>query len=145
MRLLLCSFFIGVSLIQASAQASAQTSAQPPAETPAPAASPILSAVDAAQHVGENRTVCGEIVNTYTAASSHGTPTFVDIDQPYPHSIFDLVIWGDNKSDIGNFPDKGKICASGTIILYRGKAEIQLRDWHSWYVPSATQQRAAVP
>jgi hypothetical protein len=141
MRLLLCSLFIGFSLALALAQSSTPTAAP----APAPAASPILSAAEAAQHVGENRTVCGEIVNTYTATSSHGTPTFVDIDQPYPHSVFDLVIWGDNKNDIGHFPDKGKICASGSIILYKGKAEIQLRDWHGWYVPSDTQQRASVP
>lgn len=104
-----------------------------------------LTAVEAAQHVGENRTVCGEIVNTYTSAVSHGTPTFIDIDQPYPHSVFDLVIWGDNKEAVGDFPQKGKVCASGTIVLYKGRPEILLRDWHSWYVPSQTQQRASVP
>jgi hypothetical protein len=143
MCLLLGSLFIGVVLPVASAQTAAQPSGQSSASTASP--SPILTAADAPQHVGENRTVCGEIVNTYTASSSHGTPTFVDIDQPYPHSIFDLVIWGDNKNDIGRFPEKGKVCASGTIVLYKGKAEIQLRDWHSWYVPADTQQRASAP
>lgn len=119
MRLLAYSLFIGLAV----PIALAQTSVQP------------LSAAEAAKHVGENRTVCGDIVNMYTASSSHGTPTFVDIDQPYPHSVFDLVIWGDNKDDIGQFPDKGKVCASGQIILYKGRPEILLRDWHSWYVP----------
>jgi hypothetical protein len=141
MRLLVGSLLIGLVVSAASAQTSTPAADQAPAQV----SSPVLSAADAAQHVGENRTICGEIVNTYTAASSHGTPTFVDIDQPYPHSVFDLVIWGDNKNDIGHFPEKGKVCASGTIILYKGKAEIQLRDWHSWYVPSNSQQRASVP
>jgi len=103
--------------------------------SPAQTASPVLSAAQAAQHVGENRTVCGQIANEYTASTSHGTPTFVDLDQPYPHQIFDLVIWGDNKADVGPFPKSGKICASGKIIVYRGRPEILLPDWHSWYVP----------
>lgn len=106
---------------------------------------PILSSGEAAQHIGENRTVCGQIVNTHIATSSHGTPTFVDIDQPWPNQVFDLVIWGDNKADIGNFPKAGKICASGRIQLYKGHPEIFLQDWHSWYVPPETQQRASVP
>ena len=132
MRLLVCSLFIGAFLPIAIAQ------------TPGRAPSPALSSADAAQHIGENRTVCGEIVNEYTAASSHGTPTFIDLDQPYPHSVFDLVIWGDNKDTVGAFPKSGKICASGKITLYKGRAEIFLADWHSWYVPEATT-RAAVP
>jgi hypothetical protein len=105
---------------------------------------PTLTTAEAAQHVGENRTVCGEIVNTHVAVSSHGTPTFIDIDQAWPHQVFDLVVWGDNKADIGNFPKSGKVCASGKITLYRGHPEIFLEDWHSWYVPN-TQQRASVP
>jgi hypothetical protein len=119
MRFWVCSLLIGLALPVASAQ-----TVPPP-----------ISAAEAAQHVGENRTVCGEIVNTHTASSTHGTPTFIDIDQAWPNQIFDLVIWGDNKNDIGKFPEKGKVCASGTIVLYKGKAEILLRDWHSWYVP----------
>jgi len=110
-----------------------------------PVPQPTLTTAEAAQHVGENRTVCGEIVNTHVAEASHGTPTFIDIDQAWPNQIFDLVIWGDKKSDIGDFPKSGKICASGKIILYKGHPEIYLQDWHSWYVPSATQQRASVP
>ncbi len=132
MRLLVCSIVIGAVLPVASAQTSVQT---PP---------PVLSAADAAQHVGENRTVCGHIVNEYTSASSHGTPTFIDLDQPYPHSIFDLVIWGDNKETVGAFPKSGKVCASGKITLFRGRPEILLSDWHSWYIPEP-QTRASVP
>jgi hypothetical protein len=110
-----------------------------------PIPQPALTTTEAAQHVGENRTVCGAIVNTHIAESSHGTPTFIDIDQAWPNQVFDLVIWGDKKDDIGNFPKAGKICASGKIVLYKGHPEIFLEDWHSWYVPTDTQQRASVP
>ena len=106
---------------------------------------PTLTTAEAAQHVGENRTVCGEIVNTHVAETSHGTPTFIDIDQPWPNQVFDLVIWGDRKADVGDFPRSGKICASGKIVLYKNRPEIFLQDWHSWYVPSATGERASAP
>lgn len=132
MRFLVSTFVLGLAAPVALAQA--QSIPQP-----------TLTTTEAAQHVGENRTVCGAIANIYTAAASHGTPTFIDIDQPYPHQVFDLVVWGDKKSDIGNFPKSGKVCASGKITLYRGHPEIFLEDWHSWYVPSTTEQRASVP
>ncbi|MGC2301668.1 MAG: hypothetical protein WA476_22870 [Acidobacteriaceae bacterium] len=119
MRLLVCSIFIGIVVPFASAQ-----TVPPP-----------LSTSDAARHVGENRTVCGDIVNTHTAPTSHGTPTFIDLDKAYPNQIFDLVIWGDSTEAVGDFPRTGKVCASGTITLYKGRTEILLRDWHSWYVP----------
>lgn len=136
MRLMVCSLFIGVVLPAASAQSSTPTSV--------PASPTVLSAADAAQHVGENKTVCGDIVNEYTASSTHGTPTFIDLDKAYPNQIFDLVIWGDNKETVGAFPKSGKVCASGKIILYKDRPEILLTDWHSWYVPDA-QTRASVP
>jgi hypothetical protein len=132
MRPLLSSLVLGMAL----PIAAAQTAAIP---------QPILSTAQAAQHVGENRTVCGEIVNTHVAASSHGAPTFVDLDQAWPHQVFDFVIWGNNRADLGPFPKSGKVCASGKIVLYHGRPEIFLEDWHSWYVPNNPQQRASVP
>jgi hypothetical protein len=119
MRLWVCSLFIGVAVPLTSGQTL------PPPLAPA----------EAAQHVGENRTVCGNIVNEHTAPGTHGAPTFIDLDQAYPNQIFDLVIWGDSTDTVGQFPKSGKVCASGTITLYKGRPEILLRDWHSWYVP----------
>ena len=137
MRLLAYSLVFGFAVPLASAQAQSPAQQIP---------QPTLTTAEAAQHVGENRTVCGTIVNTHTADASHGTPTFIDIDQAWPNQVFDLVVWGDRKADIGNFPKSGKVCASGKIILFRGRPEIFLEDWHSWYVPgSAQQQRASVP
>ena len=124
MRSPVCLAILGLAVPLAFAQTSS------PADT-----ATVLSSAQASEHVGENRTVCGEIANEYTASTSHGTPMFVDLDQAYPHQIFDLVIWGDNKADVGQFPKAGKVCASGKIIVYRGRPEILLPDWHSWYVP----------
>ncbi|MGA8108100.1 MAG: hypothetical protein WBD46_20190 [Acidobacteriaceae bacterium] len=132
MRLLVCTLLLAVAAPAAFSQA--QTAPAPTA--PPPASSPILTSTEAAQHVGELRTVCGDIVNMHTAAGSHGAPTFVDLDQAWPHQIFDIVIWGQDKETVGTFPKSGKVCASGRIILYRNRPEILLTDWHSWYVPN---------
>jgi hypothetical protein len=94
-----------------------------------------LSARDDTAHIGENKTVCGEIASEYTATSSHGTPTFINVDQPYPHQVFTILIWGDDGQKVGQFPTSGRVCATGMITEYHGSPEIVLRDSHSWNVP----------
>jgi hypothetical protein len=94
-----------------------------------------LAAVDAAKHFGENKTVCGEIASEHTATTSRGTPTFINLDEPYPHQVFTILIWGDDKQSVGHFPASGRVCATGTITEYRGSPEIVLHDSHGWYVP----------
>lgn len=97
---------------------------------------PVLTPASAIQHVGELRTVCGSIALISTSPGSHGAPTFIDLDQAWPHAAFSLVIWGDYKDSVGDLPHSGRICASGRITLYHGRPEIRLTDWHSWYVPN---------
>jgi DNA/RNA endonuclease YhcR with UshA esterase domain len=94
-----------------------------------------LSTMDAAQHVGQHATVCGEIAGEHTAESSRGTPTFINLDKPYPSQVFTILIWGENKPSVGSFPTSGRVCATGIITEYRGAPEIVVRDAQSWYVP----------
>ena len=94
-----------------------------------------LTTSEAASHTGEKKTVCGEIVGVHTATNSHGSPTFINLDKPYPHQAFTLLIWSDDKSTVGELPTTGRICATGTISQYRGSPEIVLHDAHTWYVP----------
>jgi hypothetical protein len=94
-----------------------------------------LSTTEAAKHVGEHATVCGEIAGEHTASSSRGEPTFVNLDQAYPNQVFTILIWGDDRQSVGQFPTSGRVCATGTITEYHGAPEIVLRDSHSWYVP----------
>jgi hypothetical protein len=94
-----------------------------------------ISAKEAAEHVGQKQTVCGEIVGEHTASGSRGTPTFINLDQAYPHQIFTILIWDEDKQRVGQFPASGHVCANGTITEYHGSPEIVLRDSHSWYVP----------
>lgn len=90
---------------------------------------------EAAKHVGERETVCGTVAGEHTAVSSRGTPTFINLDQPYPHQVFTVLVWGENRASVGNLPTTGQLCVTGSIKDYRGVPEIELRDAHSWYVP----------
>ena len=94
-----------------------------------------ISAEDAAKHIGERATVCGKIASEHIATDGRGTPTFINLDKPYPNQVFTILVWGDDRSRVGNLPSTGKICATGTIALYRNSTEIVVRDAQSWYVP----------
>jgi hypothetical protein len=95
----------------------------------------VIPASEGAKHVGERDTVCGTIAGKHTATSSRGTPTFINLDHPYPNQLFTLLIWGSDRQQVGEVPDTGKICATGVIAEYRGSPEIVLKDAESWYVP----------
>jgi hypothetical protein len=99
------------------------------------ALSETVPASEAAKHVGERATVCGTVASEHTAYSSRGTPTFINLDSPYPNQVFTVLIWGDERSRVGKLPGSGKLCATGMITLYRGVPEIVLHDAQSWYVP----------
>jgi hypothetical protein len=85
------------------------------------------TAAQAKDHIGEKGTVCGVVASTHYAAQSKGSPTFVNLDEPYPHQLFTILIWGKDLPKFGDGPApwKGKrLCVTGTITSYRGTAEI---------------------
>ena len=90
-----------------------------------------LTAVQAKHHVGETATVCGVVANATFAARSKGLPTFLNLEKPYPEHIFTALIWGSERSQLGQPENtyKGKrICVTGTIKAYRGVPEIVVTD-----------------
>jgi len=84
---------------------------------------------EASQHIGEEGTVCGNVVSGFYAKNSKGKPTFLNIDKSYPNQIFTVVIWGDSRSNF-NYPEeqyKNKnICVSGYIDSYRNIPQISV-------------------
>jgi hypothetical protein len=90
-----------------------------------------LTTSEAAKHVGDNATVCGIVASVHTATGSKGSPTFVNLDKPYPNQAFTILIWGDDLRKFSPVPStwNGKqVCATGTISLYRNVPEIVARD-----------------
>jgi len=90
-----------------------------------------LSSQDAAKHIGESATVCGTVVSTNYASRTKRLPTFLNFDQPYPHQIFTVVIWGSDRAKFGT-PEVAlmgkRVCARGIIQMYQGRPEIIASD-----------------
>jgi hypothetical protein len=82
---------------------------------------------EAVRHVGETATVCGVVASTKWATRSKGQPTFLNLDEPYPNQVFTILIWDSDRPAFGSpeilYANK-RICATGKIKGYRGKAEI---------------------
>jgi DNA/RNA endonuclease YhcR with UshA esterase domain len=92
-----------------------------------PVSAQSISAAEAKNHVGEKVTVCGKVADERTATGSRGEPTFINLDAPYPHQIFTLVVWGEDRPAVGKLPEQGAhVCALGLIDEYRGIPEIKV-------------------
>jgi hypothetical protein len=112
----------------ATAAAAAAAAAPPP---PAPPVN--IKSTEASDHVGQLATVCGEVASKHTAEESNGKPTFVNFDHAFPSPSFTAVIWGSDGTAVGDFPEAGSVCVTGTISTYRGSPEIVVHDAKSWY------------
>jgi hypothetical protein len=94
-----------------------------------PAVAETLSAADAKNHVGEKATVCGKVASERTATSSRGEPTFINLDAAYPNQIFTILVWGDDRKNVGQLPPEGsRVCATGLVQDYHGVPEILVRS-----------------
>jgi len=91
-----------------------------------------LEAVEAADHVGEEATVCGTVASAAYLGRSGGRPTFLNLDRPYPDQPFTVVIWGTTRDLFEDEPealyDGRRICVSGKIVEYKGKPQIVVDD-----------------
>jgi hypothetical protein len=94
-----------------------------------------LSTSEAARHVGEPATVCGDIASEHTATTSRGAPTFINLDKPYPNQVFTVLVWGSDRANVGSLPRSGRICVTGMITEYRRTPEVVLNAAQDWYVP----------
>jgi hypothetical protein len=94
-----------------------------------PALAETITATDAKNHIGDQATVCGKVVGEKTATSSRGEPTFINLDSAYPNQVFTILVWGDDRKNVGELPHVGsRVCASGVIQNYKGGPEIVVRS-----------------
>lgn len=95
-------------------------------------APPRIPAAEASSHVGETAQVCGHVASAAYFGSVKGSPTFLNVDRPYPDQTFTVVIWGNARSRFAGSPEKlydGKtICVTGLIETYRGKPQIVVTE-----------------
>lgn len=86
-----------------------------------------IPAAEAKNHIGERATVCGNVVSTHYAARTKGSPTFLNLDEPYPRQIFTILIWGSDRPKFGDPEakyDNKRVCVTGLIKDYRGVPEV---------------------
>src|SRR5262245_28501025 len=92
---------------------------------------PRLQSYQAKNHFRETATVCGVVVSTKYSESSRRSPTFLDLDNPYPRQPFTIVIWGTDRAKFGapeaTYAGK-RVCVTGTIEEFRGTPEIVVTD-----------------
>lgn len=85
----------------------------------------------ALDHVGEEVTIKGKVVNVFQSTSSNGSPTFINIGKDYPDERrVTALIWEDNLS---NFDDLNMylgevVYVTGIVNVYEGSAQIELTD-----------------
>jgi len=90
-----------------------------------------ITAADAKNHVGEKATVCGNVVSTHYATRSKESPTFLNLEEPYPRQIFTILIWGSDRPKFGDPEAKygsKKVCVTGVIKDYRGVPEVVVEE-----------------
>jgi hypothetical protein len=88
-----------------------------------------LSGAGALHFIGQDATVCGRVASAKYASDANGRPTFLNLDKPYPNQVFTAVIWGENRDLFSYAPESlagRRICVSGRIEAYLGKAEIKV-------------------
>jgi hypothetical protein len=97
-----------------------------------PGAGETIEAEEAARHLKETATVCGNVAAVQTHDEASGKPTFIAFGKPYPEQLFTGVIWGSDRSRFGTRLDteliRRRICLTGTIVDFRGKLEIVVHE-----------------
>jgi hypothetical protein len=88
-----------------------------------------IAASQAREHEGESVTVCGIAQNEHTAVASRGKPTFIDLDSTFPYQIFTVLVWEQDRPNVGALPRAGaRVCVTGLISYYHGVPQIVVRN-----------------
>jgi len=90
-----------------------------------------LTASEAKDHLGEVATVCGTVASARYADRTNGHPTFLNLDEPYPHQTFTILIWGNDRVKFGTPETKyrnKRICVTGLIRNYRDAPEMTISN-----------------
>jgi hypothetical protein len=88
-----------------------------------------ITAAQAREHDGETATVCGVAQNEHTAETTRGKPTFIDLDSAFPYQIFSILVWDEDRPNVGELPHTGsKVCVTGLIIYYHGVPRITVKN-----------------
>jgi hypothetical protein len=89
-----------------------------------------IKPADAVKYIGKSATVCGLVASAAFAVGNLGTPTYLNLDKPYPDQPFTVIIWGDKRNKFPKPPETfyngKKICVTGTIAGYNGQPQMAI-------------------
>lgn len=87
-----------------------------------------LTIEQAADHIGEEATVCGEVVQTVFVESDRRQPTYLNFGKPWPDQVFNVVIRGRHRPRFLQPPEQTyaeqEICVEGLIEEVDGRPQI---------------------
>lgn len=87
-----------------------------------------LTVEQAADHVGEEATVCGKVVQTVFIESDRRQPTYLNFGKPWPDHVFNVEIRGRHRPRFLQPPEQvyadQEICVEGLIEELEGKPQI---------------------
>lgn len=88
---------------------------------------------DAYNHIGEDVTLEGKIVDSYQAAESTGSPTFLDMGASYPDdNRVTIVVWEEDLYNFDGDPEtmymNETVEVTGTLTTYDGVAQIEIES-----------------
>jgi hypothetical protein len=68
------------------------------------------------------------VANEHVAMTSRGKATFNDLDSAFPNQAFTVLVWEEDRQNVGTLPRKGEhVCATGLISYYHGVPQIVVR------------------
>ncbi|HEU4387116.1 MAG TPA: DNA-binding protein, partial [Blastocatellia bacterium] len=83
---------------------------------------------DAVKYVGKSAAVCGLVASAAYAVANLGTPTYLNLDKPYPNQPFTVIIWGEKRNKFPTPPETAyngkRICVTGTITAYHEQPQM---------------------
>jgi hypothetical protein len=80
-----------------------------------------LNDTQAADHIGEENTICGTVASVTSSAVLPGRPTYLNFGHDYPNQDFIVVIFGNQRAAVAPDDLKGKrVCVTGTISGFQG-------------------------
>jgi len=91
-----------------------------------------ISAYEAGDHIGTPAEVCGTVVSADYLPEVNGSPTFLNLDEPYPDPLFTGVIFGTDRNKFRTSPEEiylnRSICIRGVIRLHEDRPQIVIND-----------------
>ena len=62
------------------------------------------------------------------ATATRGTPTYLNLDVPYPNQVFTILIWPEKRASFGGAPEvkfaNRHVCIEGFVSEYNGSPQI---------------------